>query len=213
MQITEADIEKTNDEKPKKKWKKIILTILAVWIGLAIISGIAQTCVEDENTGNSSTTSKTFNGFENITFGTNKNTALQIMKDNGWVQISENRTTVGNYGNIMAHQILFKKDGIANFSGHDFSFVTLFFEENTGAFYSFTISFKFDKKDEKKYKKFVKDCTSISDFKFCGNGIAEDGEASVYQNSRGDACMVSWGQASNVYYLSFQYLWTNAPGL
>ena len=206
MVITEK--ENTTASKPKKKkWGKIILIVLGVWLGLGLVSGLMLKLLEDEESENKITVTNTnaISGFANIKFGAKKDTVLQDMKNTGWVQSGS--VNYMNLSGVNTEQYTFVKNRYF-FAGHEVLGVTLNFEEESGIFWMYSVSFDFENTDSGKYSEFVKDCTSISDFTPIQGSVSSSGEKdSVLQNSNGDMCVIDFVEHDA---LVFSYFWADA---
>lgn len=203
MTITEKDVENTNENKPKKKWKKIIFIILAVWIGLGVVGTLISGLLDDEKTESKTavTSTKGLSGFSNIKFGTKKETALKAMENAGWAQINEG---IYEMSNNQYQVCIFQKSGY-KFANHEIYNAGLIFEAHD-YFMRFSISYDTANMSTEELTKLLSDCTSISDFKLVAKNPAEDGGTIYgYQNSSGDICTVYYVENTDI--LAFEYTW------
>ncbi|MBQ4378322.1 MAG: hypothetical protein II821_03890 [Treponema sp.] len=203
MTITEKDVESIGETKPKKKWGKIILIVLAVWIGLGIVGSLFSGLFDDEEKESKAVAinTKALMGFENINFGAKKNDVLTAMKKARWTQINEGQAEM----NGIQYQIyVFEKKGY-KFAKHEVNSAGFTFENN-GYFVSFSVSYNTENMTTEDLSKLIGDCTSISDFKLAAKNPTEDGGTVYgYQNSSGDICTVSYVGNSEV--VNFEYWW------
>ncbi len=202
MIITEN--EQNNETKPKKKkWKKIVLTILVIWIGLFLL----RIWLEDGNSMKTtkSSSSNTFQGFANIKYGTKRNDAVKAMKKAGWTQIDNADTEIGG---IKYTSNVFTKKGY-KYAKHELSSVRLGFE-NHDYFVFFSVLFDTENMTDDETTRLIQDCTSISDFHFSSQNVAEDGSPIFgFQDSQGNLCVVGYANINGKYELSFDYYWYN----
>lgn len=204
-------MEKTKNvnEKKSKKIKKIIFIVLAIWIVLGLFGGLMTSLLDDEDAKKTAAVANgnAVSGFANIKFGTQKEVAMQTMKQAGWIQAGEEGYT--NMSGVNTVQYAFTKRNYY-FEGHEVLGVRLNFEEESGVFWMFSVSFDLDKKDDEKYNELVKDCTSISDFTPIKSSVSHSGEEnSVFLNSNGDYCVVEWVEQGDFYELVFSYYWSD----
>lgn len=128
MTITEKDVENTNGTKTKKKWKKIILIVLAVWIGLGIIGSLVTDLLDDEKTESKSIEAhvqdKKADGasnnreiypllFSDFVFGCNKDELIKTLKDKGWIVTQSYKES-----DELDLALDFSANGIGMFQGH-----------------------------------------------------------------------------------------------
>lgn len=203
MTITEKDVENTNGTKTKKKWKKIILIVLAVWIGLGIVGSLISELLDAEKTESKTvaTSTKGLSGFANIKFGTKKEDVLKAMEKAGWTQINEGIYEMRDN----PYQVyIFEKSGF-EFAKHEVYNVGLIFEKHD-YFMRFSIAYDTANMSTEELTKLLGDCTSISDFKLAAKNPADNGDIIYgYQNSSGDICTVYYVENSDI--LAFEYTW------